>query len=456
MTARARRGARLATSIATVVVSGCGDSSPVDDVVTAVSGDRLKTMWLGYDGGTRQLHTEQVHDLVEHATCAPRRWTDGVLRCMPAAENAVYVDRDCTRAVGRSLAIDPPSHFVLHERIEGVLVPMRVLRAGAVVAPIATFFERRDGVCVGPLTAGEEHITHAITGEVDVRSLPALAEEELGAGRLGLVLLTSADGLRLPTGVRDRELGVACTPARQADGSVRCEPDGAVLADWFTDASCRDPALRVLATEPAPMLAYTVDGAGCSRYLRVGAERATIYGLFDGQCVPRQAEPDWTAYATDGEVPLVELARTLEPTPGRRLQPIVLASGDLRFHDALMHDTAIAEDCRPTAAGAVTRCVPEVLALAMTRYTSASCQVAVPVVELPQPTCRSARFARTSTGSSLGELRLIGDPVPERLYDAVGVGFCTPYFVPAGRFAHGLGPPLDPTLFVGAILFGER
>lgn len=470
MTGRPRRAvgptmqARAATLAAlALAAAGCGDGLVTPPEREPTSGSRLVLMWLGYDDGARQLHRDEVFDLVEGAPCRPLRWPDGAVRCTPVADDAVYVDAACTRAVGRTRARLPPTHFIGRDRVAGVLTPTRLYRAGPVVDPVTTIYERRDDVCVGPFTAAGGLVHHAVGAQVDVTSLAPIDEHDddgdgdgAGAGgRLAVHTWRSPDGLSLPAAVLDRALGVACEPTVEPDGRVRCHPRGATVTNKFADPACRQPVVVATAPPSSPLVEVT-DDAGCSRYHRVGGERSgPVFVLNNGNCFAHAPEPGERFFDVVEPVALAELDRTVEQEPWRRLQRIVLSAGAIRVADDRMFDTATGADCRPVEVDGALRCMPEVIAAATTSlFGSSSCALPAPVALLPQPTCGPARFARDPAAVA-GALQLVGDPRPTAPYQFV-FGQCAPYTPPADQVVHDLGPVLAPTLFVHAVRFGDR
>ena len=152
---------------------------------------------------------------------------------------------------------------------------------------------------------------------------------------------------------------------------------------------------------------------------------------------------------------LALLDRTVEDEPWRRLQRITLTAGGVRLADDRMRDTGLREDCRPVEVGGVLRCLPEVVATSTTAmFGSESCLVPADVAIFPQPTCRRARFARGADAEA-GALQLVGAPRTADLFDLL-FGRCQVRTPVAGQAIHDLGPVIDPSLFVGAVLFGDR
>ncbi|HVV87255.1 MAG TPA: hypothetical protein VHE35_29645, partial [Kofleriaceae bacterium] len=436
----------------------CGDDLvPGPPVAAPTSGTRLVALWYGYDGGARQLRHDQVFDLVERAPCRPLRWADGVLRCSPIADEAVFTDAACSRAVGRAHSDAKPTHFIGYDRIERVLTPARLYRAGDRIDPINVLYERRDGVCTGPFTAAGGIVHYALTAQVDVTTLPAITDAVDSAGddgaRLGLERWQSADGLSLPASLYDRELQTACDPVVDGDGVTRCHPHAPLHTNRYSDAACTKP-VYLAAAPPADGVLELTDAGGCQAAYRIGDElTGPVFSLEPGGCFAGTTNGE-RVFDASTPAELAVLDRTVEDEPRRRLQRIVLSAGGLRVADDRMFDSASGVDCRPTDVDGVTRCLPETVAATSTELFGAeSCAAAVPVALLPQPTCRPARFAH-APGAPTAALQLIGDPRAAGLYFLLGT--CRPFAAPAGQAVYDLGPAVAPTLFVRAVQFGAR
>ena len=447
-------GVRACALLATALASACGDDRPRDALVEAVGGTRLAPTWIAYDDGARQLVPDQLYDRHEHTPCAPAAWRGGALRCVPIAAEAVYVDAACTEVVGRASGLVPPTHFLLHERVDGAVALAHVYRAGAPRSPIGTFYERRDGACVGPFTADPDRRDVTIASEVAVEELAALVPGEIGGGRIAVTVLTSDDGLRLPTTLRDRELDATCTPSPEPDGVVRCRPVAAATS-WFSDDACRHPVAVVEAGAPAPPVLEVVEPDGCPRYYRVGSALPGPFYRRDGDfCQPVPIGHGARAYDAGAAIALAELHRTVEDVPRRRLQRIVLGADDVEVTATRMYDAAIAADCTPAELGDGVRCLPASIATTTTLFVSPRCVAPIDVAILPQRTCAPVRFARAA-GAAPDQLRTIGDAPTTPLYQHVP-GACFPYQPAPGRVPFALGPVLPADVFVGGVRFGER
>lgn len=449
------RGAVTAALIAAALAGGCGDSVERDVVLTATSGQRLALSWYRFPDGTEQPEPGRLYDRALHTACAPARWTDGVVRCVPLADDAVFVDDACATAIGVATTTDEPTHFLGRDVIAGDARAVRVYVAGADVDPIATYFRRIEGTCVGPFAADPDATFVAITGELTAADLAPVDEAEAGDGRLALVARTAGDGLWAPLGLRDRARDAACVPALGGDGLVRCAPADATPAAYFTDASCVEPAVAVDAAAPAPRVAQLADAAGCPTYHAVGAPVAAALYRRDGDaCRPAPVTPAVAAFAVGAPLELPTLTRTVEALPDRRLQRIVLAGDGLRFYDDRLVDTALGGDCvRRVFDDEITRCVPAALAPTLRLFT-ATCIVAVAIAELPARACERPAFAAGTSATGFA-VRAIGDPVTEPLFHWVA-DRCQPYVASPGTALYRLGPPIDATAFPGALLYGER
>jgi hypothetical protein len=263
--------------------------------------------------------------------------------------------------------------------------------------------------------------------------------------------------MRVPLGVRDRQLDADCVPATQPDGRVLCEPVGAAPAGYFRDPACSEPVVTTAPAAPIPTVVRVVEPSGCAGFRAVGDEVMT--GLYRHQgdtCVAAPLFPSPRAFAATAPVELVALERTPEVIAGRRLQRIALSDGELRFFDHRLYDTATRAECRGLQidAGDQFRCVPAVTSTALRLYTAASCAVSVDVTELPVRGCARPAFALTAIDGA-ATLHAIGDPVTSPLHYFDGLQ-CAPYTPDADHVVYALGPPIDPTAFAGALYYGER
>ncbi len=436
----------------------CGDNLAGDAVVTAVSGTRLAVHRFRYTDGSEQTGVE-LYDKVEHTLCTADRWTDGVDRCVPIADEAVFVDAACHDAVGRRLGTDDPTHFIGYDWIQRRRFPARLYRAGRVTTPITEFYEQQDGVCAGPFPGGGGLAYHTLTGEVAAASLLELHDDEVGDGRLGLTVRTADDGLRLPLGLYDRDLDLPCTPTVGPDGAVACAPTTADAAAFFSDPECERPAVIVAPGRDAPAVVKATSPSGCASYRATGTELAgPVFRRDSGVCRSVWPGPGERAYAADVEAALPALERAVAQVDGRRLQQIILTDGvagaPLRFLDDALYDTATRAACSHAGVDDDDiRCVPTELAAGAVLFT-ASCGVAVDVVELPRASCAWPAFAWTLAGAGI-VFHAIGDPVLEPLYRFDGGG-CRAYTPAADTELRALGPVLDPDPFLRARYFGER
>jgi hypothetical protein len=450
---------RLATVGWITAVAACGDNIPGDGVLASVSGGRLALQVYGYDDGTRQVDPVELYDLHLHTKCTAQLWADGWTRCVPEADDAVFVDAACTMVVGRGFAPEKPTVFIGYDVVDSQTVPARLYRAGMATAPAIEFYEKVDGACIGPFVGPSDITYYSVTDEVPATDIVPIYDDERGDGRIGVQLRISDDGVRQVTGLRDHALDAACTPARIDGGAIVCVPQdpAPAPATLFHDPACAEPVVAVfdvIPPQPVPAIAAVSEPSGCTSYRAVGAEvTAPVYRRAGDACVPASVVSNQRLYSAAAPIDVAVLDRTVEAAPDRRLQRIVLGDGVSRFLDSRLFDTATRADCARVAVGDGYRCLPTPLVGAITLYAP-GCGVPVPVVELPAQACEPARFAVASGLAGL-EVRAIGDPVASPLY-WTGTGVCAPYAPATGSVIHALGPPIDPTAFVGATYYGER
>lgn len=447
---------RCAALLAVVLAgAACGDNARQEPVLTARSGSRLALQWYGYADGTRQPEANELYDTLLHTRCAVRPWEDGVVRCVPVADDAVFTDAACTTMIGRGLTIDEPTHFLVRALVDDEVRPVRLYQAGDEVDAVDQFFHQQGETCLGPFFNPPGITYHEVLGEIAAVDLVAIHDGELGDGRLALRVRETDDGVWLPLGLRDRELDVACTAVPRPDGGATCEPAEAAPAEYFRDPACAEPVVVVSEEAPVPAIARLVEPAGCARYHAVGAELSTSLYRRDGEtCRPATVAPPSRVFAVDAALELPALERTVETLGDRRLQRIIVDDGAVRVFDQRLFDTAMRADCRRHRFDDdVTRCIPATVATALRLFTP-TCVVAVDVAELPVRACERPEFAATTAAAGL-QLHAIGAPVVGPLHHWSG-GQCRPYAVADGFELHALGPALDPTAFMAALYFGER
>jgi hypothetical protein len=465
---RVWRRALLALALGGVALgaAACAEDVHPEPLFAAVSGSRLALQLVRYDDGTEQATADELYDRELHARCTPQRWSDDIVRCVPLVDDAVYTDAACTTLAGRARTIAKPALFLAYAAAAGEDArPARLFRAGAAIDPadpVPQFYELRDGACTGPRPSPEEPeepIEYFEVGdEIDGASLVAIRDGEVGEGRLGVLVRESDDGARVPLGLRDRELGAACTPARGDGGELRCAPASAAPASAFGDPACSEPVVVVEAGAPPPTIASVVEASGCTGYRAIVGEvpGPRIYRRRDGACTSAIVPAGARLFAAGTELALASLPRTLEDAPGRRLRRVILEAGGLRFLDDRLFDTATRADCRRRLVGDVLRCIPEAVAPARTLYAP-GCGIEIPVTELPPRTCEPVAFA-TGPDSDAGEvleLRAIGDRMQDPLFRLEN-GQCLPNPLSADTSLRALGPPLDPAAFVGGLPYGAR
>ena len=448
------RGLPALVACACAAGAACGDNrrGPDDDPLAAASGARLALQRYRYDDGTEQIATGEFYDTKLHALCRAQRWTDGAMRCVPAADDAEYSDANCTALVGLGRTITRPAFFTVYDGAPAGGVVAHVFRAGAMAQPIAQYYARTGDTCTGPIALPPDaRMFFALGDEVDRSDLVGFHDEEVGDGRIGFLIRTGDDGVRVAWGLRDRELG-ACTPRVQGDGKIACEPLDAPAATYFRDAACREPMVAVGAAA-VPAIARLIEPSGCASYHRVGAELSPPVFRRDGDaCTPAEAPAGGRLFAVEGAIGLPEIDRPREAAPGRRLQRIWLGHGGLAIPDDRLFDPTTASECRPRTIRDAIRCLPANLATAIALFSEPACTGPVRVVELPRQACAPPSHATTSRPF---QVRPIVEPVAGTLYRTEGPA-CVPYVPAPGNELRALGPPIDLTAFIAAIYYSER
>lgn len=441
--------------LAICALVACGDGAVTEEPsFEPISGSRLKLEWHQYTDGARTVAPDTFYDLELHARCTPRLWIDGVTRCVPIADDAVFGDAACETAFGRSPSTDEPRHFIAYDTLGGVPIPARLFVPGDAVDPIAEFYVRQEGACVGPFPSPADPLTYfAIVDEVPAYQQIPISDHWLGEARLALHYRAGDDGMIVPVALHDRELAVRCVTKQHPELGTVCEPVGSVPSTLYGDPACTQRAITLDATAPVPATATVGEPSGCARHHVIGPELPPMVYRREGEkCVAATPDPAPRVYAVGAPVDLPVIEQEIEDVAGQRLQRIQLHTGSLRFFDDRLFDTATRADCRRTELGAVARCLPE-LAPSTTLF-GADCAVPVRVSELPERTCGRIAFAVSSSEAGL-ELHALGDRVLDPMFHLPN-GFCQPYASAPDTTLRALGPPLAPSTFVEAFTFGER
>lgn len=444
-----------------IVVVACGDNHPEIQVFEPTNGTRLMIEQYQFDDGTRVVQPTAFYDRRIHARCTPQEWIDGVVRCLPDAEQAFYRDDMCEMPFGRATK-KFPTHFIAQDLRpdDARRMPARVFAVGAKADPIAMFYLRQgtaeDGkpICTGPYPSPfDEEGTqyYEVAGEVGGEDLVAITETQIGDGRLALNVRRSDDGALVPFGFHDRDLDVDCAPVPRGAGGV-CEPQSVDDAVFFADNTCTQPAVLVDDGVEPPVAARTRSSDGCFAYHAIGEQAPRAYRDTGGGC---------TSVTTTARVlalgPAVELAAiTREPddAPKHRVQRILASDGDLHVYADRMFDTATRAECQLVQDGDTLRCLPTALA-PIVRLFLPGCTVERRFAEVPMRACEPFAFAMHDNGESL-ELHAIGGRFDGTAYTLAPFGFCMPYTPAAGTELFDVGPLLPDDTFVGAVPFGAR
>lgn len=440
-----------------VVLAACGDNLHRDEIYEAVSGSRLKLEQYAFDDGTWQVEPGAFFDTQHRMRCVPQLWIDGLVRCAPIADDAIYIDDACELVIGYATTIEKPKHFVGHDTVAGVRWPSRVYRAAATNAdPVSQYYERRDGECEGPFPTPISGVYFDLSAEIRASELVVITDSELGGERLGLGVRETLDGVRVPLGLVDRELGGQCRTVDRIDGPAVCEPIDAAATTLFGDFACREPVIALANGSAIPAVARTLDDAGCATYRSVGIELVPVLYRKDGDaCTRVMIDPSPRVFALGAPIELPIVERTTDETGASRLQRITVEAGELRFVDDALYDTATRGECRrATFPDGSARCLPSPMARVTTRYAN-GCMVPIRVVEQPERSCERPAFAIEAAFDTMN-VHAIGDRIDETIYRFDGAGLCSPVIVPIGITVRALGPALPPETFVGAVTFGER
>ena len=435
-----------------LALAACGDEIRVDTTLEPQSGTRLKLERYRFEDGTEQVEPHSFYDVEMHARCAPQRYVDGTTRCVPFAEDALYIDAACATAVGRATnaPLAEPTHFVGHDRVGDELLPAVVYSAGQPRDVVTEYYEWHDGTCEGPFPTPAELTYYTLGTSFN----PAVMREaSVGGEHVAARMQVTDDGLRLPIELEDRARGAACRPEMRADGRVVCAPTTAVTTMLYGDATCATPVVAVDAGATAPAVAARLDPTGCTTYHAVGAPYTGALYEARGETCARVASGGLQGYEVGAQLDLPILERTVEDDPRRRLQRVTLGDGDFIVLDDRLYDSAMRADCKREVVAHTARCLPETMAPLLWRFQR-GCLLDMLVAEVPRVSCAPVVIAARPTEEG-SELHLIGAPVTAPVFDA-STGICRAYTAPAGHTLNAVGPALGADAFVRGVRYGER
>lgn len=192
------------------------------------------------------------------------------------------------------------------------------------------------------------------------------------------------DGVRLPGGIYDSELGKDCTPLPTLEG-FRCIPLLSLAIVGYTDAACTQPIGisfdRDCPTLSADYFLEIAPAGSCDIEIGGVYERAgslgpgNVYVSFDGQsCMGPVEFPE--RIALGDVVPLADLAPIDlgTPTGGDRLRVRYFDSPDGFHLPANVHDSSLGADCFPQTVGSREVCAPQPMSSV---YTDAACTMPI-------------------------------------------------------------------------------
>jgi hypothetical protein len=176
---------------------------------------------------------------VDHAYC-----TSGVTEGVGFSTRTQFADAACTTRV---LPFGTFSSLIhLQDDFDPCLAP-RVFATASLADGTQLYTTGTTGCVPASTSNGATTLTDVTT------TFPAATSQLVGAGRVRERLWLTPDGLALPGGLVDTELGVACEPQVTADGSAACaavvEETGGQLV--FSDMTCATAQFVTFGCAPA-------------------------------------------------------------------------------------------------------------------------------------------------------------------------------------------------------------
>ena len=442
---RARFVATLPCVLGIVVGAGCGDNL----LGGATSGSRLALHAYVYEDGTQQVDPTVFRDLARGEDCVPARWSDGARYCTPAAGDLVYADPQCLTQVAHVAAGNDAHYFVKPFFAGHEALISRLVHLGEPFGTASLTYKLEAGACIGSFesTPGTLYTTGGVeeTSDAFVRVRRSGAS---GDGRFEAERDTSDDGMSVPVGFLDTDLGIDCVVSGGHDAeSATCAPRSRISAQFYTDDTCRVPVASTESLVTPDAIEEAFDA--CPRYFAIGDEVAST-DLYDGSpnaCFSALAPAGPRYFAAAAELVVGSVTRT--PVVGsNRLQLIALADPALKIYDRYVHDTELDIDCAPGLLAGALRCLPVTSPRAntITKFSDSTCGIPIEVAYVPSSSCDLSPSYAMSGDGAVHHLGAVHNAV---LYELSTGDICAPAPVPAGTTPHVLGNPLPDSTFLG-------
>lgn len=442
--------------------AACGDNL-TPELGDARSGSRLKLERYVFDDGSTAIEPASFHDAVRDERCTAQRWSDGHSYCTPSVRTheTVYATDACLSMLGRVDALPTPdyepAYFQRRFYLNGEWLPSRLFHAGPRTSIPSETWILRDGICIGTPTSDDGAAYYELGLEVDRTELVRIHERTIdGDTRLSLRVLASDDGMRLPVELSDRQLETVCTLSDSANRpSVTCDPQQAIAAAYFHDASCTEVEVGVSSIEPTPTVVFHFSpSSGCTTHYEVGSLTTAppLYYLAGSNCVAIVPPFGSRLYLVGAPLDKARLERTHDEQEGRRLHPIELAGDGLALADGYVFDRDLGADCRPELVGDGTRCIPAAHTFTEHRYIDDQCTIARELVPVGTGSCdRSLAFYRRP-GVIDFAIHALGAPYTGPLYHFSTGDRCLPFLPDARNVLHDIGAVVPMSMFSSAVL----
>jgi hypothetical protein len=435
--------ARLAATLP-LIAAACGDNAP--PTAGATAGTRLALYGYILDDGSEQAYPYDWYDRARGEHCVRQQWSDGETYCTPFSTAVVYSDANCSAEVARiapSLIVPLGYARVLFTTSTGALLSrLRVL--GDPIAVTDFYYSSEAGTCTPHAisdSATFRRITdQSLTADAFVR-IRRLTDD--GGDRFVGVRDVGDDGMVVPIGFHDNELGIDCTASGFANTvTATCRPLNVAPAAYFTDPTCKTPAFSSVYAGSSDD-AIELDTGACPRYF---SESQTVpTALYDGtpdHCIA--SSPEGTYYAAGPELELGTLPRTAGTSAGR-YTPIALGDPALHVFDTFVHDNQLDIDCQPSFAGT---CMPATAGMVASLFSDARCTQPIQLAYVPPECGVHATFAATDQ-----QLFAIGPRFTATAYTISTGDICAAALPLPNLELHELGASISVS-DVGTVSFG--
>lgn len=214
--------------------------------------DGLAVRVLRGEDGSRESVGMRDADL--HVACAARKDPTNQLRCAPEVSaiggGSFFEDASCTvpllADISSKPGCPPPLFAADGNAVDACGDGWSAIAVGKKASP-GDVHQSAAGVCTQAAFLPPDWAFYETGAPVDPTTLPELAEQQLGKGRLRVPVYAATDKRLLVQGhgFIDTERGAPCVARPFTDGQTRCVPEDVERFDLYADDACTTPLAAV-------------------------------------------------------------------------------------------------------------------------------------------------------------------------------------------------------------------